>query len=407
MNITSASTTTTANAITNAITSSLETLSTLRQGVKLIITITVAAMIMLLGYIGIVRTQYHILNHARQQLTRIETQLKNHNDLRQQQTLLATNQTKLQQLAQQLEQEYGIKSNISTSITAHASQVTPKFPAPKNTSENNFQYDDHSDHIHIAPITQAIWLKTIATAARANQLAIIALQPTSSIPHPNIIHPNTTTANTAATTTQINITAYGSYQQINAFFAALNQTKLLATITAFNLQPTTNNNSNAYNISSINSANNATAGNDNNIGNGSSTSSNKKQFLDTNKLLLTATINAYPFTAPQNRSIKLQTYNKLKPSIIKSAKHGHSTTNNPFDQSRIVNASQLTAWESKELKLLGIVQHHGKIMGIVGDPSGQVHYASAGDPIGINQSRIKHITKTAIITETAGDNIYR
>jgi|GEM_PF-3346410 len=197
----------------------------------------------------------------------------------------------------------------------------------------------------------ALWLKSISDAALSSRLTVVSLKPETLEQGKLLVKQDVTSQN-------IKVVVSGGYQQITDFFIALKQLKLLAQVTLFSLQPMM-----AVDVGSAGDANDA-------------------------NLLLSA-------------NIKLYTVAHKKHLSKVAIKH------NPFDRKRNTTVAQLSMWESRDLRLLGILQDEGKMIGIVSDPGGKIHHVTVGAVIGTSYSKVKQITSEAIVTENANDNIYR
>lgn len=71
------------------------------------------------------------------------------------------------------------------------------------------------------------------------------------------------------------------------------------------------------------------------------------------------------------------------------------------------DSSKITPFDNQNLRLLGTLQNRNKIWGIVSDANEKIYYMTVGMSCGAHHSKIKQITKEAIITENSADNIYR
>lgn len=219
----------------------------------------------------------------------------------------------------------------------------------------------------------AALLKNIADAAYINQLTIVAIQPLKiasaeedllsqneekntpqkmhSLPTENQSAPDIT-KNIAQ---EINFSAYGNYRQIMNFFAAVQRLKWLTAIPVFTLQ-------NAVDASS-------------------------------DKLLLSAVIRVY--------SIAL--HGNYWGGMVRAI----SGERDPFVPSADGAVAGLTAWESRDLHLLGVMQQGKDVVGVVSDVAGQSHSVRVGDVIGVDSAKVIKITNDAIITSIEGENVYR
>lgn len=274
----------------------------------------------------------------------------------------------------------------------------------------------------------ALLLQDIADAARLSQLTILALKPnlennsfdkeeeeratkTEKTKPATKLNAATKTIQTfiAPSAENINLVACGSYQQIITFFATLQHLQILITVPLFTLQPTDN-------ISNLS--------NDQNIHNNNSINNLSNDYAD-NKLLLNTTIQIYPLThkkyftaspipvvtsasatATSKNATAAATLTPLHAVATIALRNMHDI-HDPFTPISNTALSSLALWESKDLRFLGELQHDGQTLGAVSDPSGNIHYVTVGEAIGVNNKKILRITHSGIITEGGDENIYR